>query len=398
MTQDRTRVSILGATGSIGASTLSVLAHNPEDFQVVSLVAQRNVERLAQIARQTQATLAVVADERQFADLKDRLWGSGVEVAAGRDAVTEAAAREADVVVSAITGYAGLRPTLAAAGTGANLALANKEAMVAAGGLVRQALDRSGGQLIPVDSEHAALFQGLWGQDRSAITQLILTASGGPFRDWSKAEIEAATAAQALQHPNWDMGAKVTIDSASMMNKGLELIEAQQIFDVDHERLDVIVHPQSVVHSLVAYNDGGQIAQMGVPDMQTPIAAALRWPRRTRTPVPPLDLAQYGSLTFEPPDRERFPCLAIAEAAMREGGAAPIMLNAANEVAVSAFLDGAFTFGGIPRVVEAVLSQGLGAGQGQAPSGNVAPGSLEEITAIDAESRARAHDIVADMA
>ena len=398
MTQDRTRVSILGATGSIGASTLSVLAHNPEDFQVVSLVAQRNVERLAQIARQTQATLAVVADERQFADLKDRLWGSGVEVAAGRDAVTEAAAREADVVVSAITGYAGLRPTLAAAGTGANLALANKEAMVAAGGLVRQALDRSGGQLIPVDSEHAALFQGLWGQDRSAITQLILTASGGPFRDWSKAEIEAATAAQALQHPNWDMGAKVTIDSASMMNKGLELIEAQQIFDVDHERLDVIVHPQSVVHSLVAYNDGGQIAQLGVPDMQTPIAAALRWPRRTRTPVPPLDLAQYGSLTFEPPDRERFPCLALAEAAMREGGAAPIILNAANEVAVSAFLDGAFTFGGIPRVVEAVLSQGLGAGQGQAPSGNVAPGSLEEITAIDAESRARAHDIVADMA
>ncbi len=398
MTHDRTRVSILGATGSIGASTLSVLAHNPEDFQVVSLVAQRNVERLAQIARQTKATLAVVADERQFTDLKDRLWGAGVEVAAGRDAVTEAAAREAEVVVSAITGYAGLRPTLAAAGTGANLALANKEAMVAAGGLVRQALDRSGGQLIPVDSEHAALFQGLWGQDRSAITQLILTASGGPFRDWSKAKIEAATAAQALQHPNWDMGAKVTIDSASMMNKGLELIEAQQIFGVDHERLDVIVHPQSVVHSLVAYNDGGQIAQLGVPDMQTPIAAALRWPRRTRTPVPPLDLAQYGSLTFEPPDRERFPCLALAEAAMQEGGVAPIMLNAANEVAVSAFLDGAFTFGGIPRVVEAVLSHGLGAGQGQAQLGNAGLGSLEEITAVDAESRARAHDIVADIA
>ena len=397
MTEDRTRVSILGATGSIGASTLSVLAHNPEGFEVVSLVAQRNVERLAQIARQTQAALAVVADERQFADLKDRLWGSGVEVAAGRDAVTEAAAREADVVVSAITGYAGLRPTLAAAGTGANLALANKEAMVAAGGLVRQALDQSGGQLIPVDSEHAALFQALWGQDRSAITQLILTASGGPFRSWSKAEIEAATAAQALQHPNWDMGAKVSIDSASMMNKGLELIEAQQIFDVDHERLDVIVHPQSVVHSLVAYNDGGQIAQLGVPDMQTPIAAALRWPRRTRTPVPPLDLAQYGSLTFEPPDRERFPCLALAEAAMREGGAAPIMLNAANEVAVGAFLDGAFTFGGIPRVVEAVLSQGSGAGQGLAASGKGAPRSLEEITAIDAESRARAHDIVAEI-
>ena len=397
MTEDRTRVSILGATGSIGASTLSVLAHNPEDFEVVSLVAQRNVERLAQIARQTQAALAVVADERQFADLKDRLWGTGVEVAAGRDAVIEAAAREADVVVSAITGYAGLRPTLAAAGTGANLALANKEAMVAAGGLVRQALDQSGGQLIPVDSEHAALFQALWGQDRSAITQLILTASGGPFRDWSKAEIEAATAAQALQHPNWDMGAKVTIDSASMMNKGLELIEAQQIFDVDHERLDVIVHPQSVVHSLVAYNDGGQIAQLGVPDMQTPIAAALRWPRRTRTPVPPLDLAQYGSLTFEPPDRERFPCLALAEAAMREGGAAPIMLNAANEVAVSAFLDGAFTFGGIPRVVEAVLSQGLDAGQGLAASGEGAPRALEEITAIDAESRARAQAIVAAM-
>ena len=394
MSEGKTRVSILGATGSIGASTLSVLAHNPEEFEVAALVAQRNVERLAQIALQTGAALAVVADERQFADLRDRLWGTGVEVAAGRDAVIEAAARPADVVVSAITGYAGLRPTLAAARSGAHLALANKEAMVAAGGLVRAALAQSGGQLIPVDSEHAALFQALWGQDRSAVTQLILTASGGPFRTWSKDEIAAATPAQALRHPNWDMGSKVTIDSASMMNKGLELIEAQQIFDVSHERLDVLVHPQSVVHSLVAYRDGGQLAQMGVPDMQTPIAAALRWPRRTRTSVPPLDLAQYGSLTFEPPDRERFPCLLLAETAMRSGGGAPIMLNAANEIAVSAFLDGAFPFGGIPRVVEAVLEQGP---SGEAPRDPKVTLSLEEITAIDAESRARAHEVVSEM-
>ena len=382
---EKTRVSILGATGSIGTSTLSVLAHNPSEFEVVSLVAQRNVEKLATIARGTNAELAVVADERQYAALKDHLAGSNIEVAAGREAVIEAAARSADVVVSAITGYAGLRSTLAAAQSGANLALANKEAMVTAGRLVREALAAGGGALIPVDSEHAALFQSLWGQDRDAITQLILTASGGPFRQWGKAEIQAATPEQALKHPNWDMGAKVTIDSASMMNKGLELIEAQQIFELAPERLDVIVHPQSIIHSLVAYNDGGQLAQLGVPDMQTPISAALRWPKRTKTSVPPLDLAQYGSLTFEPPDRDRFPCLALAEAAMKQGGSAPIALNAANEVAVSAFLDGAFSFGGIAQLVETVLSQ----------TEQTAPESLDDIAVVDATSRTKAHEALA---
>ena len=382
---EKTRVSILGATGSIGTSTLSVLAHNPSEFEVVSLVAQRNVEKLATIARGTNAELAVVADERQYAALKDHLAGSNIEVAAGREAVIEAAARSADVVVSAITGYAGLRSTLAAAQSGANLALANKEAMVTAGRLVREALAAGGGALIPVDSEHAALFQSLWGQDRDAITQLILTASGGPFRQWGKAEIQAATPEQALKHPNWDMGAKVTIDSASMMNKGLELIEAQQIFELAPERLDVIVHPQSIIHSLVAYNDGGQLAQLGVPDMQTPISAALRWPKRTKTSVPPLDLAQYGSLTFEPPDRDRFPCLALAEAAMKQGGSAPIALNAANEVAVSAFLDGAFSFGGIAKLVETVLSQ----------TEQTAPESLDDIAVVDATSRTKAHEALA---
>ena len=382
---EKTRVSILGATGSIGTSTLAVLAHNPADFAVVALVAQRNVEKLADIALATKAELAVIADERQYAALKDRLAGTEIEVAAGRDAVTEAAARSADVVVSAITGYAGLRSTLAAAQSGANLALANKEAMVTAGALVRDALQAGGGQLIPVDSEHAALFQSLWGQDRSAITQLILTASGGPFRDWTKAAINAAKPEQALQHPNWDMGAKVTIDSASMMNKGLELIEAQQIFGLAPERLDVIVHPQSIIHSLVAYNDGGQLAQLGVPDMQTPISAALRWPQRTRTAVPPLDLAQYGSLTFEPPDRDRFPCLALAEAAMKQGGSAPITLNAANEVAVSAFLDGAFAFGGIAHLVETVMAK----------TELTHPGSLDDIAVVDATSRTRAHEALA---
>lgn len=382
---DPTRVSILGATGSIGTSTLRVLDHNPGQFSVVSVVAQRNVERLAEIALRTQAEFAAVADERQFAALKDRLSGSNVEVGAGSEAINEAASRQADVVVSAITGYAGLRSTLAAARSGANLALANKEAMVTAGSMVKAALAEGGGALIPVDSEHAALFQSLWGQDREAITQLILTASGGPFRDWSKEDIQQATPAQALKHPNWDMGAKVTIDSASMMNKGLELIEAQQIFDIAPERLDVVVHPQSIIHSLVAYNDGGQMAQLGVPDMQTPISAALRWPQRTKTAVPPLDLAQYGSLTFEPPDRDRFPCLTLAEEAMRQGGALPIALNAANEVAVSAFLDGMFSFGGIAEVVGEVLSQSL----------FPAPVTLDEITVIDADSRTKAHSVLA---
>ena len=376
-----TRVSILGATGSIGTSTLRVLDHNPDQFSVVSVVAQRNVERLADIALRTRAEFAAVADERQFAALKDRLSGSDVEVGAGLEAIAEAASRQADVVVSAITGYAGLRSTLAAARSGANLALANKEAMVTAGTMVKAALAQGGGTLIPVDSEHAALFQSLWGQDRNAITQLILTASGGPFRDWTKDDIHHASAALALKHPNWDMGAKVTIDSASMMNKGLELIEAQQIFEIAPERLDVVVHPQSIIHSLVAYNDGGQLAQLGVPDMQTPISAALRWPKRTKTAVPPLDLAQYGSLTFEPPDRDRFPCLALAEAAMQQGGAMPIALNAANEVAVRAFLDGMFGFGGIAEVVEEVLEQ----------SSFSAPESLDEITVIDADSRTKAH-------
>lgn len=382
---DPTRVSILGATGSIGTSTLRVLDHNPGQFSVVSVVAQRNVERLAEIALRTQADFAAVADERQFAALKDRLSGSNVEVGAGSEAINEAASRQADVVVSAITGYAGLRSTLAAARSGANLALANKEAMVTAGSMVKAALAEGGGALIPVDSEHAALFQSLWGQDREAITQLILTASGGPFRDWTKEDIQQATPAQALKHPNWDMGAKVTIDSASMMNKGLELIEAQQIFDIAPERLDVVVHPQSIIHSLVAYNDGGQMAQLGVPDMQTPISAALRWPQRTKTAVPPLDLAQYGSLTFEPPDRDRFPCLTLAEEAMRQGGALPIALNAANEVAVSAFLDGMFSFGGIAEVVGEVLSQ----------SSFPAPATLDEITVIDADSRTKAHSVLA---
>ena len=382
---DPTRVSILGATGSIGTSTLRVLDHNPGQFSAVSVVAQRNVERLAEIALRTQAEFAAVADERQFAALKDRLSGSNVEVGAGSEAINEAASRQADVVVSAITGYAGLRSTLAAARSGANLALANKEAMVTAGSMVKAALAEGGGALIPVDSEHAALFQSLWGQDREAITQLILTASGGPFRDWSKEDIQQATPAQALKHPNWDMGAKVTIDSASMMNKGLELIEAQQIFDIAPERLDVVVHPQSIIHSLVAYNDGGQMAQLGVPDMQTPISAALRWPQRTKTAVPPLDLAQYGTLTFEPPDRDRFPCLTLAEEAMRQGGALPIALNAANEVAVSAFLDGMFSFGGIAEMVSEVLSQ----------SSFPAPGSLDEITVIDADSRTKAHSVLA---
>ncbi|MDA8603103.1 1-deoxy-D-xylulose-5-phosphate reductoisomerase [Alphaproteobacteria bacterium] len=380
-----TRVSILGATGSIGSSTLRVLTHNPEQFAVVSLVAQRNVERLAEIALRTRAEFVAIADERQFAALKDHLSGSSIEVGAGGEAVIEAASRRADVVVSAITGYAGLRSTLAAARSGANLALANKEAMVTAGTMVRAALAKGGGALIPVDSEHAALFQSLWGQDRDAITQLILTASGGPFRTWSKEDIQQAAPDQALKHPNWDMGAKVTIDSASMMNKGLELIEAQQIFDIAPDRLDVVVHPQSIVHSLVAYHDGGQLAQLGVPDMQTPISAALRWPKRTKTSVPPLDLAQYGSLTFEPPDRDRFPCLALAEAAMRHGGAAPIAMNAANEVAVRAFLDGAFRFGGIPQVVSEVLDQTVAE----------APVSLDEIAVIDADSRTKAHAAVA---
>ena len=290
-----TRVSILGATGSIGSSTLRVLTHNPEQFAVVSLVAQRNVERLAEIALRTRAEFVAIADERQFAALKDHLSGSSIEVGAGGEAVIEAASRRADVVVSAITGYAGLRSTLAAARSGANLALANKEAMVTAGTMVARGFGpRAAVRSFRWIPSMRRFFNRFGGQDRDAITQLILTASGGPFRTWSKEDIQQAAPDQALKHPNWDMGAKVTIDSASMMNKGLELIEAQQIFDIAPDRLDVVVHPQSIVHSLVAYHDGGQLAQLGVPDMQTPISAALRWPKRTKTSVP---TAGFGAIT-----------------------------------------------------------------------------------------------------
>jgi len=319
----------------------------------------------------------VVADERQYAALKSALAGSGVEAAAGAEAVVEAAQRPSDWVMAAIVGAAGLRPTLAAVRRGAVVALANKECLVSAGQLMMREVRTAGATLLPVDSEHSAIFQCFDFERREGVEKIILTASGGPFRTFSAAEMEGVTPAQAVRHPNWSMGAKISVDSATMMNKGLELIEAHHLFDLPSERIEILVHPQSVVHSLVAYVDGSVLAHLGTPDMRTPIAYALGWPRRMHAPSARLNLAEIGQLSFEAPDFERFPALRLAREALGEGGLAPTVLNAANEVAVQAFLDGAIAFTSIARIVEKVLGL-ASAGRGE---------SLEDIASADQAAR-----------
>jgi len=350
------RVTILGSTGSVGRNTVELVAADPEAYAVEALVALKNAELLAEQARAVGARFAVIADPTRFSALKTALAGSGIEAAAGPAAVVEAAQRPADWVMAAIVGAAGLAPTLAAVERGALVALANKEVLVCAGALVTEAARRHGATLLPVDSEHNAIFQVFDADQAHAIERIVLTASGGPFRERSLAAMAAVTPAEAVAHPNWRMGAKISVDSATMMNKGLEVIEATHLFALGGDRVDVVVHPQSVIHGLVYYRDGSVLAQLGSPDMRTPIANTLGWPRRIPAPSPRLDLATLGRLTFEAPDPARFPALRIAREALAAGGAAPIILNAANEIAVAAFLAGAIGFLDIAAIVEESLN------------------------------------------
>lgn len=377
-------ISVLGATGSIGASTLDLVRREPCQWQVVALTANGNAHDLAALAREFSAHVAVVADEAALPALRDALAGSGIEAAAGQAALVEAAARGADVTVAAIVGCAGLAPTMAAIEKGGTIALANKEALVSAGDVMTAAVARHGATLLPVDSEHNAIFQCLQGNDIAHVRAITLTASGGPFRDWTAEQLQRATPAEAVKHPNWSMGAKISVDSATMMNKGLEFIEAFHLFPVGVERLRVIVHPQSVVHSMVEYRDGSTLAQLGPSDMRVPIASALAWPQRMHTPCTPLDLAAIGQLTFRTPDELRFPATRVARDAVGAGGAAPAVLNAANEIAVAAFLAGQIAFTRIVQCAQDVLARGL----------PPAPASLEDVIAIDAEARARARELM----
>lgn len=348
-------VSVLGSTGSIGCNTVDLLLRNSGSFTVEALTGNRNVELLAQQAIQLGAKLAVTADENLYGELKSLLSGTSIEVAAGEGAVEEAAGRPSDVLVAAIVGTAGLKPTLEAARRGALVALANKETLVSAGSIMTAEVKNGGATLIPVDSEHSAIFQ-VFDFDRiEAVSKITLTASGGPFREKSLDEMRSMTPEQAVAHPNWDMGAKISIDSATMMNKGLEMIEAFHLFPVETDAIEVLVHPQSVIHSMVSYVDGSVLAQLGTPDMRTPIAYALAWPARMEAPSETLSLADIGTLSFHAPDTERFPALRLARESLSTGGSAPTVLNAANEVAVAAFLNREIGFLDIARVVERVL-------------------------------------------
>ena len=379
-------VTILGSTGSVGCNTLDLIARQPEAFAVEALTANGSAVRLAEQARRVGAKLAVVADETRYQDLKEALAGSGIEAAAGALALTEAAARPADWVMAAIVGAAGLEPTLAAVRRGAIVALANKECLVSAGDLMMAEVRGNGATLLPVDSEHSAIFQVFEFDRADKVDRIILTASGGPFLGMDLAEMAGVTPEQAVAHPNWDMGAKISVDSATMMNKGLELIEAYHLFPVPEERIEILVHPQSVIHSMVAYVDGSVLAQMGTPDMRTPIAYALGWPERMEAPATRLALEEIGDLTFEAPDPARFPALRVARHALQTGGGAPTILNAANEVAVQSFLSGRIGFLDIVRTVEHTLET--------APNGKLE--NMDDVGEADAAARRIARSFISD--
>ena len=379
------RVTILGSTGSVGCNTVDLIARWPERLAVEALTAHHNVELLVEQALRLRPRLAVIGDASRYGVLRERLAGSGIEAAAGRAALIEAASRPADCVMAAIVGAAGLEPTLAAVRRGAVVALANKECLVCAGDLFMREVGRCGATLLPVDSEHNAIFQVLNFAEPETVERLILTASGGPFLHLDLAAMALVTPAQAVRHPNWDMGAKISVDSATMMNKGLELIEAYHLFPVEARQIEILIHPQSVVHSMVGYVDGSVLAQLGSPDMRTPISYALGWPSRLATPAARLDLAKLGSLTFQAPDTQRFPALNLARQALQSGGAAPTILNAANEVAVQGFLAGRIGFLDIVRTVEAVLDE-------------VPDAPLDSVAAVretDGRARAAAERLVA---
>ena len=384
------RLVLLGATGSIGRTTADVLAHAPPGaFDVVAVAGGRDAVALARVAIELGARFAAIADPAALGALRDALGSAPIQAAAGPEAIIEAAQRPADLVIAAIAGAAGVEPTYAALELGRTVALANKECLVCAGGPFMRTAARVGARLLPMDSEHNAIFQALGGADPDSIEQMILTASGGPFRTWSAEQIAAATPAQALAHPNWSMGPKVSVDSASLMNKGLELIEAHHLFGVPASKLDVLVHPQSIVHGLVTFADGAVTAGLATPDMRVPIAHCLAWPERIATKARRLDLAQIGSLTFERPDFIRFPALLAAMDSLRDGGGLPTILNAANEIAVEAFLGKLIGFHDIARIVVETCEQSLRMGEGREPE------SISEALAVDHVARERARALLA---
>jgi 1-deoxy-D-xylulose-5-phosphate reductoisomerase len=382
-------LTLLGATGSIGASTLDLVRRNPDDWQVEVLTAHCSAAELAALAIEFGAKLAVVGDESCLPELREALGATGITAAGGRQALIEAAARPVDMTVAAIVGCAGLAPVMAAVERGGTIALANKEALVSAGEVLMEAVARHGATLLPTDSEHNAIFQCLSGNRIEDVARITLTASGGPLRTWSMEQLEAATPAQAVAHPNWSMGAKISVDSATMMNKGLEYIEAYHLFPVGLEKLGIVVHPQSVIHSMVEFRDRSTLAQLGPSDMRVPIASCLAWPQRMETPLAPLDLATIGELTFFQPDEERFPATRLAREAIRAGGSAPAILNAANEVAVAAFLAGQIRFTRIAALVEETLMR-----SNDAPR----PASLEEVLAVDNSARMQAQSLLENSA
>ncbi|MEH2468612.1 1-deoxy-D-xylulose-5-phosphate reductoisomerase [Nitrobacteraceae bacterium AZCC 2161] len=374
-------VSVLGATGSIGDSTMDLLRASPERYRVEALTANTNVEDLVKLATEFRARFVAVADASKLGELRAALAGTGIESGGGDSAIIEAAERPADWLMAAVSGAAGLKPALAAVDRGATIALANKECLVCAGDFFMQRAAKAGACILPADSEHNALFQALGSGNREELTRVIITASGGPFRTWAAADIEQATLAQALKHPNWSMGQKITIDSASMMNKGLEVIEASYLFALSPDEIDVLVHPQSIIHGMVEFTDRSVMAQLGSPDMRTPIAHCLGWPDRIVGRAAPLDLAKIGSLTFEAPDYARFPGLKLAYDALRTGNGATTVYNAANEVAVAAFIAQKIRFGAIARLVEATMNEWVRAG-------NLAPlSSADDAIAVDHKAR-----------
>jgi len=385
----RKRLVLLGSTGSIGEQTLDVVSEFANRYEVTAMAAGRNVEKLAEQVRRFRPGLVSVADEEDAAELRTRLDGADVEIVTGAEGLTAVATHPADMVVSGLVGAVGLAPTLAAIRAGRDIALANKEVMVMAGALILREVKAHEVRLLPVDSEHSAIFQALAGQRAADVERIILTASGGPFRTWDDARIAQATVEEALNHPNWNMGPKISIDSASLMNKGLEVIEARWLFDVTPEQVDVIVHPQSIVHSLVEYRDGSVLAQLGLPDMRVPIAVALAHPERLPLDLPRLDLAALARLDFEAPDRKRFPCLQLAFDALAADEAAPAVLNAANEVAVEAFLDGRIRFPAIAATNGAVLEAHIERGLVSELQ------SLDDVLAADAWAREVAAGVVA---
>jgi 1-deoxy-D-xylulose-5-phosphate reductoisomerase len=384
-------ITLLGATGSIGTSTADLVRMQRERFRVEAVTAQRNAGALAELAVDLRAKFAVVADPACYAELKEALVGTRIEAAAGADAIVEAAQRPADWVMAAITGAAGLRPTMTAIERGATVALANKECLVCAGTLFMERAKETGAIVLPVDSEHNAIFQALSAGQRRDVSRIILTASGGPFRTASLAEMRAATVQQALRHPNWSMGAKITIDSATMMNKGLELIEAHHLFGFASDQIDIVVHPQSIVHGIVEYRDGSMIAQLGPPDMRVPIANCLAWPERMPGAAR-LDFKQMATLTFEPPDPVRFPALALAREALVTQNGAPTVLNAANEIAVHEFIGGRLGFAGIAALVEATIENAQGRGIMREPV------DVDDAIAVDHNSRSLARSLLPEIA